>query len=130
MSKTEESCGTELAASSDIPEQFGSLFAHVAQNLRAHARWVGDGDTECKQEQDALIAAAAAYESVSSVCARTAELLRSFATLPPAPHDVAQWDRPAWEAWMRTKIQIQRSLAATLAEHADQSEEALAGHAH
>jgi hypothetical protein len=130
MSEMEASCGTELAASSDIPEQFGSLFAHVAQNLRAHASWVGDGGTECKREQEALIAAAAAYESVASVCARTAELLRSFATLPPAFHDVNQWDRTAWEGWMRTKIQIQRALAATLTEHADQSEEALAGHAH
>lgn len=125
MSQTEESCGKDLAESAGIPEQFGVLFAHVAQNLRAHAAWVGTDTAEGKDEHDAMLEVARAYEAIRSQTDRTAALLRALARLPAAVHDPEKMDKAALSEWMRRKVEIQRSLAAALSEHAEQSQRAL-----
>ena len=125
MHQHDESCGTELAEGAVIPEQVAVLFAHVAFNLREHAKWVGDASPEAAREHAALIAVADGYEAISAEAQRVCNFMRTLERLPAAPHDPAQQDRKALAAWMQTKVAIQRNFAKLLSEHADQSERAL-----
>jgi hypothetical protein len=109
-----------------MPEQVAVLFAHVAFNLREHAKWVGEASAEAAREQAALIAVADGYEAISAEAQRVCNFMRTLESLPAAPHDPAQQDRKSLAAWMRAKIVIQRHFARLLNEHADQSERALA----
>lgn len=125
MTEEEESCGAELAASAAIPEEFGRLFSHVAANLRVHAAWVGTGTDAASRERAAMLSVAESYDFMSSAAVKTATLMRSLSDLPPAPHDPSGLDREAFAQWMAVKIQLQRSLARTLLEHAEQSQRVL-----
>jgi hypothetical protein len=125
MQHDDETCGKELAAGAIIPEQVAELFAHVAYNLRQHAKWVGGDSPEAAREQAAMIAVADGYEAVSAEAQRICNLMRTLVDLPPAPHDPQAQDRQALADWMQTKVVIQRKLAKLLNEHADQSERAL-----
>jgi hypothetical protein len=125
MHQHDESCGKELAEGAVIPEQVAVLFAHVAFNLREHAKWVGVASSEAAREHAALIAVADGYEAISAEAQRVCNFMRTLASLPAAPHDPEQQDRRAVAAWMQTKLAVQRNLAKLLNEHADQSERAL-----
>jgi hypothetical protein len=117
----EQTCGQELAASSEIPEAWRDLMSHVAFNLEAHAHWVG-ADTElARRERDAMLAVAEAYRAMADAAARAATLLRSLRDLSPAPHDPARFDAPAFASWMRAKLVLQRALAEMLTRHADRA---------
>jgi tellurite resistance protein len=125
MAEDNTTCGQELAEGAVIPEQVALLFAHVAHNMREHARWVGDSNSEAVREHAAMIAVADGYEAISAEAQRMCNFMRSLAHLPAAPHDPATLDKPALVAWLRQKIEIQRTLAQLLSEHATQSEQAL-----
>jgi hypothetical protein len=120
-------CGQELAQSAEVPEKLGTLMGHVADNMEAHARWVGAASAEARREHDAMLAVAHEYRNISVSSARTAALMRSLRDLPGAPHDPARLDRAALVAWMQAKIHMQREFAALLLAHAEDSERALAG---
>jgi hypothetical protein len=122
MTDEEESCGAELAASAAIPEEFGRLFSHVAANLRGHAVWVGTATEAASREHAAMLSVAESYDFMSNAAAKTATLMRSLCDLPHAPHDPGGLNREAFAQWMAVKIQLQRSLARTLLEHAEQSQ--------
>jgi hypothetical protein len=115
----EQPCGEELAASSEIPEAWRALMAHVALNLEAHASWVGAETEAARREREAMLAVAEAYRAMADAAARAATLMRSLRDLPPAPHDPARFDAPAFAIWMREKLVLQRALAEKLARHAD-----------
>ena len=117
----EQTCGEELAVSSEIPEAWRDLMAHVALNLQAHARWVGADTEATRREREAMLAVADAYRAMADTAARAAALMRSLADLPPAPHDPARFDAPAFAGWMREKLVRQRALAAMLTRHADRA---------
>jgi len=125
MQQESETCGQELASAAPVPEQFAALFRHVATNLRAHATWVGTATIEAKREHDAMIAVAQGYEATSESAQHTATFMRTLEQLPVAAHDPNQMDREIFFVWMKTKIELQRALASTLLEHAEQSERAL-----
>lgn len=120
-------CGQELAQSAEVPEKLGALMGHVADNMEAHARWVGAASAEAKREHDAMLAVAREYRNLSVSSARTAALMRSLHDLPGTPHDPAPLDQVALVAWMQAKIRMQREFAAVLLAHAEDSEYALAG---
>jgi hypothetical protein len=127
MSEQEETCGQELARSAEVPDRLARLFAHVAENMDAHAGWVGAASPEARREQEAMRAAAAAYRKIAEAATEAVELLRSLGDLPAAPHDPATLDRRALAAWMAVKVEMQRGFAQLLLEHAAESERALAG---
>ena len=125
MHPVEETCGQELAQSAEVPERLSRLFAHVAENMDAHAAWVGARSPEAAREHDAMRASAAAYRKIATAAAEAASLMRGLRDLPAAPHDPAHLDRRALATWMRTKIELQRGFAQLLLDHAAQSERAL-----
>jgi len=125
MDDAELTCGMELAQNADVPEKLGALMSHVAQNLEAHARWVGTASEAAQREHDAMLAVAQGYRAMGSAGRDTAALMRSLASLPEAPHDPKKRDSAAFSAWMKAKIALQRELAAMLLEHAAMSERAL-----
>lgn len=47
-------CGAELADASIVPERLAALMSHVAENLEAHARWVGVETPQAKAEHEGL----------------------------------------------------------------------------
>ena len=100
--------------------------AHVAENLDAHARWVGEGTGAAEAEQAALLRLAGEYREIAAAATRAASTMRGLRELAPAPHDPACWDRAAFAIWMRAKIEMQRTFAQLLLEHAEESEQVLA----
>lgn len=129
MTETEQqhepTCGEEIAASAEVPEAWRDLMNHVAINLEAHAAWVGTGSGPAREEHDALERVAAAYREMAAAAARASALMRTMRSLPRAPHEPARHDRASFAAWMRTKIECQRALAALLERHAAVSAHAL-----
>jgi hypothetical protein len=116
-----ESIGKELAEGAVIPEQVAVLFAHVASNLREHAK----GVDAANPGHAALIAVADGYEAISAEAQRVCNYMRTLERLPATPHDASARDRKALASWMQEKVAIQRSFAKLLNEHAEQSERAL-----
>jgi hypothetical protein len=125
MTDDESTCGQELAASAEVPDAWRALMSHVALNLDAHAAWVGDATDAARHERDAMRAVAAAYRDMAASAERAAALMRSLSSLAAAPHEPSRFDRPAFAAWMRTKVVLQRALADMLERHAAASERAL-----
>jgi hypothetical protein len=121
-----ESCGAELAEAAVVPEQLAALMQHVAENLDAHAVWVGTATAEAEQEHDRLLKLADDYRSIAAAALRAVATMRDMRSLEPAPHDPARWDREAFARWMRKKIDLQRAFAHLLLEHAEDSERVLA----
>jgi hypothetical protein len=120
-----QSCGVELAEDAVVPKLLGELMAHVAENMDAHARWVGAATAEAAAEQRALEQLARDYRSIAAAAARASETMRAMRTLSAAPHDPAGFDHAAFVRWMRKKIELQRAFAKLVLEHADASECAL-----
>ena len=120
-----ESCGAELAESAVVPERIAELMQHVAENLVAHADWVGNASGAALREREALLKVAAGYRAIASAALDTAACMRGLGDLPAAPHDPARWDRPQFLEWMREKIVLQRAVAALLLNHAEASERVL-----
>jgi hypothetical protein len=122
----EPTCGQELAADAEVPAALGALFRHVADNMDAHARWVGDATAPARRERDALADVAERYRAISSAAEGAAAAMAAMRELPAAPHDPARLDRAALAAWMRAKIEKQRAFAALILRHAADSDAALA----
>jgi len=120
------SCGTELAEDAVVPEQLALLMQHVADNMVAHARWVGATTPEAKAEHDALMKLAADYRQIAIAATQATATMRDMRSLKPAPHDPALWDRQSFTQWMRKKIDLQRAFAHLILEHAEVSERVLA----
>lgn len=123
--REEETCGQEMAASAEVPRRWQALMDHVADNMDAHATWVGTASPEARREHDGLRGVAAAYRAMAAAAGNAAHVMAEMKDLPPAPHDPAKRDGAAWAAWMREKIRLQRDLAALLEQHAAASERAL-----
>ena len=122
-----QSCGEELAESALVPERLAELFQHVAENLQAHAEWVGTESEAARAEHVAMLEVAADYRAIARAATHAARNMRRLVSLPAAPHDTARWDRTAWSRWMRRKVELQRAFAQLMLEHADASERALGG---
>jgi hypothetical protein len=121
----DQGCGFELAQSALVPELIGALMLHVTQNLEAHAQWVGASSEAARLEQRALRQVAADYRAIAEAAARAVQHMRAAAGLASPRHDPDSWDRSAFLAWMRRKLELQRALAELLLEHARLSERAL-----
>ena len=119
-------CGQELAAAAEVPDKWRQLMSHVATNLESHASWVGSDSNAARDEHDALLRLAQAYRDMAGAAARAVAAMTAMRDLAPAPHDPSRIDRAGQASWMRVKIRIQRELAALIAQHADESEAALA----
>jgi len=118
-------CGEEMAANAEVPEQLSRLFTHVAQNMDAHARWVGTTTPEARAEHAAMLALAADYRAIASAADRAVVTMRKHRNLPAAPHDPRALDKAAFSAWMTRKMELQRAFARLLLEHAELSEQGL-----
>jgi hypothetical protein len=114
-----KSCGAEVAESAIVPDAVGALMRHVAENLDAHASWVGRETPEAQAEHDGLREIAVSYRALAESAEHAARAMRRLGGLAPVPHDPSRWDRPTFVAWMRTKIELQRRLASILLSHAD-----------
>ena len=125
MQQHEDTCGQELAAGASVPEQLGTLFKHVAENLRDHAAWVGTTTADAKREHDAMLATAESYELISAKSQQAAAAMRALEQLPAVPHDASKLDRQKLAASMKKKVELQRKLASVLLEHAEQSQRVL-----
>jgi hypothetical protein len=90
-----------------------------------HARWVGVETPQAKAEHEGLLRLAADYRGIARAAECTAATMSGLRSLEPAPHDPARWDGPAFLDWMRRKIELQRSFAQLLLEHAEASERIL-----
>jgi hypothetical protein len=120
-------CGEELAADAEVPEALARLMRHVAENMDAHARWVGaTAAPAAARERSGLEAVARAYRDIADASDWAASVMKTMLAVPAAPHDPAELDRAALARWMREKIELQRAFAALLTRHADDSEAALA----
>jgi hypothetical protein len=121
------SCGAELSEEAVIPEQLAALMQHLANNMEAHARWVGSASNDAEAEHDALTRLATHYRRIATHATRAARTLHTLRDLDPAPHDPAPFHRSFFEASLRKKVDLQRSFAQLLLEHAATSKRALAG---
>jgi len=108
-----------------VPQRLAALMLHVAQNLDAHADWVGNSSEAARLERAALLELATDYRAIAEAAERAVQHMRNAAGLAPAPHDPSRWDRAAFVAWMQRKIELQRGLAQLLLDHAQASEQAL-----
>jgi len=126
VSEVEETCGQEIGASAEVPLSWQALMEHVAENMEAHAAWVGADSPAARQEQDGLRRVADAYRAMAAAARTAAQAMQAMTDVPPAPHDPARRDGAGWARWMREKIEMQRELAAMLERHAAASERALA----
>ena len=111
-------CGQELSSSAEVPEKIDALMRHVAENLVAHADWVGERSPEARAERDAMRAVAQGYRAMADAAAETARIMRSFEALAPAEHPPDRFDAASFRTWMLEKIRLQRELAAVILEHA------------
>lgn len=118
----QSTCGEELAQGADVPELLSQLWDHLAQNLDAHARWVGTDSEPACREHDSLRLIASEYRSIALAAERAASVMRSMQDLVPAPHAPAKLDRVALARWMRRKIDLQLSFAKLLLSHAEAAE--------
>ena len=126
-SAAEQTCGQEMAASAEVPAQWQALMSHVASNMEWHAGWVGaNRSVEARRERDAMARVAREYRAMAAAAGRAASAMRAMKDLPAGPHDRSKVDLPAQASWMRAKIKMQRQFAATLLQHAADSEKALA----
>lgn len=98
---------------------------HVANNLEAHARWVGGDSPEAEAERDGLRRLAQHYRRIADSARQAATTMRNMHDLEPVHHDPARWNDVAFARWMRTKVALQRSFATLLLQHADTSEKVL-----
>jgi len=121
-----ESCGAELAESAVVPEQLAQLMAHVAENLDAHAKWVGAETPPAAEEQRWMRKVAADYRGIAEAALRAVATMRAMRDLAPAPHDPSRRDPAAFVAWMQKKVELQRAFAKLLNDHAEESERVLA----
>jgi hypothetical protein len=112
-----------------VPEQLAALMSHVAENLEAHARWVGKQSSDARLEHAGMLQLAHDYREIAAAALRAVSTMRSLRDLPVVPHDPKGWDQPAFTRWMREKIDLQRAFAALILEHADDSERVLASQA-
>jgi hypothetical protein len=122
----DQTCGQELAADAEVPEALARLMRHVAENMDAHARWVGNATPAAAREQDGLTAVARGYREIADAAVGAAAAMKSMRDVPAAPHDPARLDRALFARWMAAKIEMQRALAALLLRHAEASEQARA----
>ena len=120
-------CGTELAEDADVPERLALLMLHVADNMEAHARWVGTRTVEAQAEHDSLLKLAADYRRIATAATQAVTTMRGMRDLKPAFHDPALLDQQAFTQWMRKKIDMQRAFAHLILEHAETSERILVG---
>jgi len=118
-------CGAELGAAAIVPERLAALMSHVAENLEAHARWVGTETPQARAEHQGLSRLAGDYRAIAAAAQRTAATMHGLRALEPAPHDPTRWDRPRFLQWMQRKIELQRAFALLLLEHAETSERIL-----
>src|SRR3954468_4828761 len=118
-------CGAELADAALVPHRLAALMSHVAENLEAHAHWVGSETPRAQAEHQGLLSVAADYRAIAAAAQQTAATLHGLRDLEPAPHDPSRWDRPAFLQWMQRKIELQRGFAQLLLEHAEASERVL-----
>jgi hypothetical protein len=128
-SKPMNSCGAELSEDAVVPEQLAALMAHVAENMEAHALWVGTTSVEARAEHDGLLELAADYRRIAAAARQAVASMRRMRDLAPAAHDMARWDRHSFMHWMQKKIELQRSFAQLLLEHAEASERIVSGQA-
>lgn len=117
----DESIGKELAEGAVIPEQVALLFAHVALNMREHAKSIAPDSPE----QNALLSVADGYEAISAEAQRVRNYMRTLESLTITPHEAPARDPKALAAWMQEKVVILRGFARLLNERADQTERAL-----
>ena len=120
-------CGAEVAGDAVVPERLALLMQHVADNMEAHARWVGTSTAAAHAEHDALLKLADDYRRIATAATEAVTTMRGMRDLMPAPHDPALLDRQAFTQWMRKKIDIQRAFAHLILEHTETSERILAG---
>jgi hypothetical protein len=126
MHPAEITCGPELAQDAEVPELLAELWALVATNMAAHAKWVGTSTPEAAGEHDALSYIAREYRNIAAAAERAAAMMKSLHGLSPAPHDPTLLDRAAQARFIRRKIDLQLKLAHLLTVHADASRSALA----
>lgn len=120
----EMTCGQEMAADSEVPDQLARLMSHVATNMETHARWAG-GSVGGKQEHDGLMVVAREYEAIAAAARRAAKAMKDMENIPPIDHDPSLLDRAGQVRWMRSKIEMQLQFAQMLTRHADVSKKVL-----
>lgn len=126
MQTDEATCGQEMAQSAEIPALLSELWAHVAGNMIAHAKWVGTDTPEASAEHDALTHLASEYRCIAAAAERAAAIMKSMHDLPPPRHDPTQLDRKEQAHYLRHKVELQLRLADLLVSHADESRSAIA----
>ena len=78
-------CGAELGAAAIVPERLAALMSHVAENLEAHARWVGTETPQARAEHQGLSRLAGDYRAIAAAAQRTAATMHGLRALEPAP---------------------------------------------
>lgn len=114
----ENACGLELREAAGVPESLALLMDHIAENLTAHAAWVGTGSDVAAAEHTALTQLALEYRAIASAARQAASTMREMAGLHAAPHDPKRWDKAAFATWLERKISLQTTLGEVLIEHA------------
>lgn len=121
----EMTCGQEISADAEVPDQLARLMSHVAANMEAHAKWAGSG-VGGKQEHDGLVVVAREYEAIAAAARRAAKAMKDMKNVSPTRHDPSLFDRDGQIRWMRAKIEMQLEFAQMLTRHADVSRKVLA----
>lgn len=114
----ENACGLELSEAAGVPASLALLMDHVAENLTAHATWVGTASDSAAAENTALLQLAFEYRAIASAARQAASTMRGMAGLRAAPHDPERWDKATFAMWLERKVSLQTALGEVLLEHA------------
>ena len=117
-------CGQMMASKAVMPQKMSELLTNVADNLEAHAKWVGTKDKAAKAENDQLIKVAKEHRAIAASMKKTAETMQKGKDLAQAPHDMKTMD-PKMAEGMTRQIALEREMASLLQKDADDAEKHL-----
>ena len=123
----EQTCGKGLADHAALPASLGELIASTARVLEVHMKALDPADANAKREIDAYRDVAVAHRRLANELATLAERMRSYRTLPAAPHDMSFMSSPAPRHAFAGFVAQEEKVLALLTARVESDKEMLAG---
>ena len=107
-------CGKGLAEHAGVPAGMAELLAALADNLRSHVPTIDVSDPDGRAERDAYVRLTNEYAGIAERLGATAERMRSYRDLAPAPHHEEALGDPALMRAFERFVSVEGKLADAL----------------
>jgi ABC-type Fe2+-enterobactin transport system substrate-binding protein len=94
MTEVEQTCGQGLAEQADLPATVGEVIAAMAKVLETHMAALDLEHESGRQEHAAYSTLTESHRDAADRLLATAEQMRQYRDLPPAPHNAAVMTAP------------------------------------